>query len=87
MMVHYFPTYLLRQRRDRSGNLQGTYDRFRTRFGGTLLFWVWLAPILRWPRPLAIAWGYGTVAVGRSTGGDFRRGLAFLSHRLRLRRR
>lgn len=86
MILHYFPTYLLWQRQQRSGDLQTTYNRFRARFMRYSLFWIWLAPILRWPRPLAIAWGYGTVAIGRSTSGDFRRGLAFLSHRLRLQR-
>lgn len=79
MILSYYPTYLLRQRKVGSlAHQRATYRAFTHRFGRSALFWIWLAPILRLPRGLAVVWGYGVVALGRSLGGDFRRGLAFL---------
>jgi abequosyltransferase len=79
MMLSYYPTYLLRGRRNGSpAQQQATYRIFSERFGKDPFFWIWIAPILRLPRRLALVWGYCVVAIGRSLGGDFRRGLAFL---------
>ncbi|OCJ06957.1 hypothetical protein A6U86_07640 [Rhizobium sp. AC27/96] len=78
MMFGYYPYYLLRQRQNQTAGLNDTYGRFSTRFGNRPLFWIWLAPILKLPRPLSLLWGSLTVAVGRSLSGDFRRGLTFL---------
>jgi len=78
MMFGYYPYYLLRQRQNQTDGLGDTYNRFSTRFGNRLLFWIWLAPILKLPRRLSLLWGSLTVAVGRSLSGDFRRGLTFL---------
>jgi glycosyltransferase involved in cell wall biosynthesis len=79
MMLGYYPTYLLRLRKERDPErLQSSFDRFRSRFGGTVLFWVWLAPIFKLPRSLSILWGCFAVAAGRALSGDLRRGLRFV---------
>lgn len=82
MMIGYYPFYLLRQRLANSSNLTVTLANFKDRFGGRLLFFLWLAPIIRFPRPLAIAWGVLATVLGRIANGDFRRGIAFAWNRL-----
>jgi glycosyltransferase involved in cell wall biosynthesis len=81
MLLSYYP-YLLRQRRDRSGDLAATTARFDVRFGRRGLCLIWLAPILRLPRPLAVAWGTLATLFGRAVTGEPRRGLAFAIHRM-----
>ena len=82
MLLGYYPYYLLRQRRDRSGDLAASQARFDARFGRRRLYLIWLAPILRLPRPLAIAWGTLATLFGRAVTGELRRGLAFAMHRM-----
>ncbi|MGN7292442.1 glycosyltransferase family 2 protein [Rhizobium sp. SAFR-030] len=78
MMLGFYPYYLLRQRRDRSGDLATTYRYFTARFHRRLLFWTWLMPIMKLPRLASLAWGGAAVLIGRLATGDFRRGLKFL---------
>lgn len=87
MMIGYHPFYLLRQRMANSGDLEVTFKNYKDRLGGRLFFYLWLAPIIRLPRPVAIAWGAVVTVVGRVVGGDFRRGIAFAWNRLMLRRK
>jgi abequosyltransferase len=82
MLVGYYPTYLLRERRQRSGDLAATKARFDAQFGRRRLYRLWLAPILALPRPLAIAWGMMATLVGRAISGELRRGLAFARNRI-----
>ena len=77
MLVGYYPTYLLRERRQQSGDLAATKARFNARFGRRRLYRLWLAPILDLPRPLGIAWGMLATLLGRAVSGELRRGLAF----------
>lgn len=81
-LIGYYPYYLLRQRLNRTGDLQATALRFNERFGGRLLFEYWVAPILYLPRPLAIAWGAMTTLLGRILKGDLRRGVMFAVNRI-----
>jgi abequosyltransferase len=80
-LFSYYPFYMLDLRVSGCGDVIGTYSALRSRFGQHLLFWIWIAPILRLPRPIALAWGAMTMAVGRIANGDFRRGLMFVRNR------
>lgn len=79
----YYPFYMLDLRASGCGDLEGTFSALRKRFGRRLLFWVWIAPTLRLPKPVALAWGAMTMAVGRIANGDLRRSLTFLRHKAR----
>lgn len=83
MLKSYHPFNLVRQRLARQGDLRETYRRFSTRFGNRPLFRFWVAPIIRWPRPLALGWGMMATLVGRLANGDLRRGAHFLLNKLR----
>lgn len=83
MLKSYHPFNLVRQRLARQGDLRETYRRFSARFGNRPLFRWWVAPIIRWPRPLALGWGMMATLVGRLANGDLRRGAHFLLNKLR----
>jgi hypothetical protein len=83
MLISYYPFNLLRQRLSDVGDLKAAYQRFQDRFGHSLLFYIWVAPILKLPRPLAIAWAWLAVFSGRILTGDLRRGIHFAINRLR----
>ncbi|WP_350029429.1 glycosyltransferase family 2 protein [Caballeronia sp. GAWG1-5s-s] len=83
MLKSYHPFNLVRQRLARQGDLQTTYRRFHARFGNRPLFIMWVAPIIRWPRPLALAWGMMATLIGRIANGDLRRGVYFAVNKLR----
>lgn len=83
MLISYYPFNLLRQRLSRAGDLTAAYRRFHDRFGSSLLFYIWVAPILKLPRPLAILWAWVTVFLGRVLTGDLRRGIHFAINRLK----
>lgn len=85
LLVSYHPTYALRARRT-GKQLAETLALFRARFNHRWLFWLWVAPTLTLPMPLATGWGYFTIAVGRVLHGDFRRGLAFVRSAVTRRR-
>jgi abequosyltransferase len=85
MLLGYYPYYLLRQRRDGSGDLAATAANFVVRFRRRPLFWFWLAPTLYLPRALAIAWGTLTTFFGRAATGELRRGMAFAVNRIRFK--
>jgi hypothetical protein len=85
MLLGYYPYYLLRQRRDRSGDLTAATEQFVVRFRDRPLFWLWLAPILYLPRVLAVAWGSLVTLLGRAVTGELRRGVAFALHRARVK--
>jgi abequosyltransferase len=84
MLVSYYPFNLLRQRLARQGDMRAAYRRFRSQFGYHWAFLVFCAPIIALPRPLAIAWGWGAVLVGRIWNGELKRGWHFALHRLGL---
>jgi abequosyltransferase len=81
-MLSYYPFYLLDLRLSGRGDMKMTFDVFAGRFRGRWLFKYWLAPIIRLPRPLAIAWGGVTTLIGRTAAGDLRRGVRFAWSRL-----
>jgi glycosyltransferase involved in cell wall biosynthesis len=78
----YYPFYMLDLRISRREDRQRTLNAMRKRFGHRALFWLWVAPILLLPRPLAIGWGAFTMAVGRTARGDFMRGVTFLRDKM-----
>jgi abequosyltransferase len=80
-LFSYYPFYMLDIRASGCGDLEGTFSALRGRFRRRLLFWVWIAPTLRLPKPIALAWGAMTMAVGRVAKGDLRRGLMFACNR------
>lgn len=83
MMVSYYPFYLFRQRLANASDTRATTERFVRRLGDRALYRYWLAPILKLPRPLALAWGGLATLVGRALSGDLRRGMTFAWNRLR----
>ncbi len=82
-LIGYYPYYLLRQRLARVGDMQGAAKRFEDRFGGRMLFDLWVKPIILLPRPLALAWGAMATLIGRLISGDLRRGLMFAVNKWR----
>ncbi|KAG0163930.1 hypothetical protein DFQ30_010758 [Apophysomyces sp. BC1015] len=69
MLKSYHPFNLVRQRLARQGDLRETHRRFAARFGLRPLFVLWVAPIIHWPRPLALAWGMMATIIGRISNG------------------
>lgn len=82
LLLGYYPFYLLRQRFERLGDRQLTLSRFTERFRYHWLFRLCLAPILQWPRPLALIWGAGVTFIGRVVSGDLWRGIMFMWNRI-----
>lgn len=78
----YYPFYMLDIRASGRGDIESTFSSLKLRFGKRLLFWVWIAPTLRFPRPIALIWGAITMTIGRIANGDLKRGLIFLRNRL-----
>jgi abequosyltransferase len=84
LLISYYPFNLLRQRLARQGDMRTTYRRFAARFGRQAAFLLFCAPIVAFPRPLGIAWGWGAVLAGRAWNGELVRGWHFTRHRLSL---
>jgi hypothetical protein len=84
MLISYYPFNLLRQRLAKQGNARTTYHYFAAQFRYRAAFLLFCAPIIALPRPLAVAWGWGAVLVGRVWNGELRRGWHFALHRLSL---
>lgn len=82
-IISYFPFYLLKQRFYRQGDINQTYSRFFSRYANRPVFYLWLFPILKAPRWIALAWGAITTFVGRSINGDLVRGVAFSFNKLK----
>lgn len=82
MLLSHHPFYLLRRRIAERGSLHDMYERFHARFARRPLFHLWVAPIMRLPRPAALLWGIFTTVTGRVLNGELRRGLKFAWHRL-----
>jgi glycosyltransferase involved in cell wall biosynthesis len=77
LMIGYLPYYLFKQRLVGSGDIVATYDRFHKRYKGRWCFYLWIYPILKWPRLLAIMWGAMATIIGRILNGDLIRGIFF----------
>jgi glycosyltransferase involved in cell wall biosynthesis len=85
MLFSHHPFYLLRERLASRNRLSDTYRRFNRRFSQRAMFHLWVAPIMRLPRPLALIWGGFTTVAGRTLHGDLRRGVTFAWRRLKRR--
>lgn len=81
-LLSYYPFYMLDLRLSGRGNLKAAFDVFASRFHDRWLFKYWLAPIIRLPRPLAIAWGAIATVIGRIKNGEARRGIKFALNKL-----
>jgi glycosyltransferase involved in cell wall biosynthesis len=82
LLTGFYPQYLLKAR-CAGVDLLSASQRLRARYGGRPVFALFVAPMLRLPRPLAIVWGCAALVVGRLMRGDFARGKAFMAARLR----
>lgn len=82
MLIKFFPFYILKSRLGNTLPTEEVYARFVARFRQHWFFPFWITPGLKLPRPLALGWLAGIVLIGRAIGGDFRRGLKFLTHKL-----
>ncbi len=83
LIISFFPYYLLKHRKNNDKSLKTTFNTFDKRFGDKLLFKICLAPILLWPRQMALIWGVVSTLIGRIYGGDLRRGIFFAVNKLR----
>ena len=77
LIIGYFPYYLFKQRLNRSDEIVTAYFTFNRRYKSRLCFYIWIYPILKWPRPLAIMWGGMATIIGRILNGDLKRGIFF----------
>lgn len=77
LMIGYFPYYLFKQRLVGSGDIVATYDRFHKRYKGRWCFYLWIYPIIKLPKTLAIMWGGMATIIGRVINGDLQRGVSF----------
>jgi abequosyltransferase len=80
-IISYFPFYLMKQRYYHQG-MPNAYSRYKGRYGDRLSFYVWLYPILKSPRWIAVSWGAFATVVGRTLNGDLVRGLFFFKNKL-----
>lgn len=86
LLFSYYPFYLFLERLADNGDHLTSLQHFSERFGDRWLYRLWIAPILRWPRVLALAWATMATAVGRAAGGELRRGFYFALSKLRWKR-
>jgi len=82
-ILSYFPFYLMKQRFYRQGDIAMAYERFSKRYGGRYIFYVWLYPILKSPRWIAISWGAMATLLGRALNGHLIRGIVFALNKLK----
>lgn len=81
-IVSYFPFYLLKQRLYNQGDWNKTYLTFNRRYQGRLSFYLWLFPIFKLPRFLAISWAAIATFIGRVLNGDLLRGVKFFLNKI-----
>jgi len=82
-ILSYFPFYLMKQRFYRQGDIAKAYEKFSKRYGGRCVFYIWLYPILKAPRWIAISWGAMATLLGRVLNGDLLRGIVFALNKLK----
>jgi glycosyltransferase involved in cell wall biosynthesis len=85
LLLSYYPFYAWRTRKASRNVGAMAWARFRHRFNHRPAFWLFVAPILRLPRPLALAWGAVAVVLGRGMTGDFARGASYARHYMKRR--
>lgn len=83
LLFSYYPFYLLLERLANNGDHKVSAVHFSERFGNRMLYRLWVAPILHFPRILALAWAVTTTVIGRVCDGELRRGLHFAASKLR----
>lgn len=86
LLTGYYPFYIWRQRLTDGEEMGAAWERFQKRFAGRWEFYLFVAPTIRLPRVLALAWGAVAIVVGRVLNGDAWRGLHFAWHRLARRK-
>ncbi len=86
MLLRFHPGLVLGLRRASAGRVCEARALYETRFARYALYRCWVRPILALPRPLGLAWGLIAMTLGRVLTGDLRRGLAFITARVRSRR-
>ena len=82
MIISYFPFYLLKQRFYKTINIEKVYEQFSQRYHARFIFYVYLYPILKFPRALALLVGSLVLLIGRLMNGDLIRGLYFLKNKI-----
>ena len=81
-LFSYYPFYMFDLRASARGDIDRTFKALKRRFKHRPMFWLWIAPTLKLPKPFALTWGAVTTFIGRIYAGDFRRGLKFFRDRL-----
>jgi glycosyltransferase involved in cell wall biosynthesis len=82
MIMTYLPFYFLKQRFYKTINGHDVYGMLIQRYRGRFIFLVFLYPILKFPRTLALLVGSLIVLIGRLMNGDLMRGFYFLKNKI-----
>ena len=83
MLLSFYPFQMSKIRRQHPERSLSTIQYFNERFRAMPLYWLWVYPILAWPRLPALIWGTGTTLLGRILNGELRRGLHFARNLIR----
>jgi abequosyltransferase len=78
MLLGFYPYYAWQNRLKNSLEIVNSYQQFHSRFSQYWQFYVFVAPILKWPKFAAISYGAITLTLGRIFTGDLRRGFCFV---------
>jgi abequosyltransferase len=78
MLTGFYPYYAWKHRFLNDKNLDQSFNKLFIRFGNTWTFYVFIWPIFKFPRFLALSLGGFGMAFGRVLTGDLRRGIKFI---------
>jgi glycosyltransferase involved in cell wall biosynthesis len=77
-LLTYYPFYLYDLRLNSRADIHQIRQYLSKLYSDSILYRVWLLPILVFPLYLGLAWGLFTTIIGRVIAGDLIRGLYFL---------
>lgn len=77
MLCGFYPYYVFRDLIYQPAKLVDARVQLEARFARNYLYQFGIKPMLILPRPMAVIWGAGVVAIGRAMSGDLNRGWRF----------
>ena len=77
MLIGFYPYYAWKHRLLNDKSLDQSFKKLFKRFGNTFEFYIFIWPIFKLPRLLALSLGGFSMALGRILTGDLRRGIQF----------
>jgi abequosyltransferase len=85
LLLTYYPADLLRLRLSYENHREIAISHFSAKFSNRILYKLWVAPILKLPKTLAVIWGAITVIIGKILNGELYIVIRFLSNRVKNR--